>query len=433
MIIHAAIVAGAAIVTHAAIAMVAMIVVVMAVLAAGTGLVAVRDLPRRCLRGQQLRPADHRHLLDREAEHRLQLVLHDLVVVELQVRRHQVRLRHTGQQQALPGRLHRQQQAVVGILRRQPLPGAEIQEAQLHRGGVEILHHLVHAVFVAAHIDGIRLARADTQFPGQHAAGVLAQMLVLHDAQILDAQLVEGDALQHLDLRGPGPDIDDRHLARRGLAQDRVVDGHGAEIDRVGRRVEADDVGTARVDGMDRAGADHTAVTAPGIAAARVAAACLAAACLAAACLAFSGARIAAVVGRGQRLRQDGAGAVMLPGEIVDAERGQRHPDKGVALQHAGNPQHGIAVLLGQVEVGAVEPVEFEEIRCGVETGDGPGLAPGPGDGDAGHNRLLPCERITFICNRPASTLWRGHIRNAIDQDEPWANEVFIQYSFKRR
>ena len=83
-------------------------VMVMAIVwihAAGAGLMAVGDRPLRGQRRQQGRPADHGDLLNSETEGFLEPVLHDLVMVELDVRRHEIGLGDAHEQHALSGRL----------------------------------------------------------------------------------------------------------------------------------------------------------------------------------------------------------------------------------------------------------------------------------------------------------------------------------------
>lgn len=53
-------------------------------------LMAVGHLAGRCLWCEQGHAADHGHLVDREAKRHLELILHDLVVMKLDVGRHQI-------------------------------------------------------------------------------------------------------------------------------------------------------------------------------------------------------------------------------------------------------------------------------------------------------------------------------------------------------
>lgn len=99
------------------------------------------------------------------------------------------------------------------------------------------------------HIDRAGRPRANPLLPGEHATDILTEMLVLHDAEVFNGEVVERDALKHLILRRPGPGIHDHDFARGQLAENQVVHGDLAEIEPIDRRIEADDVGPGGVHG----------------------------------------------------------------------------------------------------------------------------------------------------------------------------------------
>jgi len=86
-------------------------------------------------------------------------------VVELDVGRHELGLRHTCQQDALAGRLDGNQHALGGVFNRQPLAGAEVEEAEFIDGRIKVLHAFLHAVLMRSHIDGARLTGPHAEFP----------------------------------------------------------------------------------------------------------------------------------------------------------------------------------------------------------------------------------------------------------------------------
>ena len=87
-------------------------------------------------------------MLGRVAERHLQLILHDLVVMEFDVPRHELGLGQAHEQDALVGGQDGDQQALGRVCHREPLAGAEVEEAELHRGRIEPFDPLPDSIFV---------------------------------------------------------------------------------------------------------------------------------------------------------------------------------------------------------------------------------------------------------------------------------------------
>jgi len=110
--------------------------------------------PRRGRWGEELLAANQTHRILREAKRLLEVVFHHLVVMELEVGRHQIGALHAHQQQALAAGLGADQQAFAGVFNAEPLAGAQIEEVEFLGLRVEILHPLLNAVLMGAQIDG---------------------------------------------------------------------------------------------------------------------------------------------------------------------------------------------------------------------------------------------------------------------------------------
>ena len=120
--------------------------------------------------------------------------------MEFDVPRHELGLGHAHEQDALVGGQDGDQQALGRIRHREPLAGSEVEEAELHRGGVVALDPLPDPIFVRPHIDRAAVPGADALLPGDHAADVLTQVLVLNDAEVGHREVAVADAAQHLEL-----------------------------------------------------------------------------------------------------------------------------------------------------------------------------------------------------------------------------------------
>ena len=221
-------------------------------------LVAVGDLAGRSGRRQQRCPADEREVLGGVAERHLQLILHDLVVMKLDIPGDELGLRHAHEQDALVGGQDGNRQAFGRVRHREPLAGAEVEETELHRGRIEAFDPLADSILVRPHVDRAAFPRADALLPGDHAADVLTQMLVHHDTEVGHREVAVADTAQHLELGCRCPRIDDRHLAGLGLGDDQVVDRHVREVEAVAGGIESHDVVGGRV------GEEHTSRRAVG-------------------------------------------------------------------------------------------------------------------------------------------------------------------------
>ena len=133
-------------------------------------------------------------MLGRVAERHLQLILHDLVVMEFDVPRHELGLGQAHEQDALVGGQDGDRQALCRVCHREPLAGAEVEEAELHRGRIEPFDPLPDSIFVRPHVDRVAIPRADALFPGDHPADVLTQVLVLDDAEVGHREVAVADA-----------------------------------------------------------------------------------------------------------------------------------------------------------------------------------------------------------------------------------------------
>ena len=73
-------------------------------------------------------------------------------------------------------------------------------------------------------------------------------------------------------------------------------------------------------------------------------------------------------------------GGGILAGEVGCGELCQRHALEAVGLLHCWDSQDGAARLIGEPQFAAGEPVEGEDVGCGIEVGDREVLVPRPGD-----------------------------------------------------
>ena len=209
---------------------------------------AVGDLAYRSGRRQQRCPANEREVLGGVAERHLQLILHDLVVMEFDIPRHELGLCHAHEQDALVGGKNGDRQALGRVCHREPLAGAKVEEAQLHRGRIEALNPLLDSIFVRPHVDRAAVPGADALLPGDHTADVLTKVFVLDDAEVGHREVAVADTAQHLELGCRCPRIDDRHLAGLRLGDDQVVDRHFTEVEAVAGGIETHDVCSRRID-----------------------------------------------------------------------------------------------------------------------------------------------------------------------------------------
>ena len=97
------------------------------------------------------------------------------------------------------------------------------------------------------HVDRAAVPGADVLLPGEDTANVLAQVLVLDDAEVGHREVAVADTAQHLKLGDIRPRIDDRYLAGLGFGDDQVVDRYGTEVDAVAGRIESHNVVGRRV------------------------------------------------------------------------------------------------------------------------------------------------------------------------------------------
>ena len=103
---------------------------------------------------EQLLAADQTHRILREAKRLLEVVLHHLVVMKLEIGCHQIGALHAHQQQALAAGLGADQQAFAGVFNAEPLAGAQIEEIELLGLRVKVLHPLLNAVLMGAQKNG---------------------------------------------------------------------------------------------------------------------------------------------------------------------------------------------------------------------------------------------------------------------------------------
>ena len=116
---------------------------------------SIGAVPLRSWWCEELLAADQTHRVLREAKGLLEVVFHHLVVMELEIGRHQIGAQHTHQQQALATGLRANQQAFAGVFNAEPLAGAQIEEVEFLGLRVKVLHPLLNAVLMGTQIDGV--------------------------------------------------------------------------------------------------------------------------------------------------------------------------------------------------------------------------------------------------------------------------------------
>ena len=116
---------------------------------------SIGAFPLRSRWCEELLAADQTHRVLREAKGLFEVVFHHLVVMELEIGRHQIGALHAHQQQALATGLGANQQAFAGVFNAESLAGAQIEKVEFLGLRVKVLHPLLNAVLMGTQIDGV--------------------------------------------------------------------------------------------------------------------------------------------------------------------------------------------------------------------------------------------------------------------------------------
>ena len=78
--------------------------------------------------------------------------------------------RHTHQERALPRTAGRNKQPLGGVLNKKPVPGAKIEEADLHCLGIKPFNSILHARLMRTNVNCAWFARPYLMLPGKNTS-----------------------------------------------------------------------------------------------------------------------------------------------------------------------------------------------------------------------------------------------------------------------